>query len=71
MFSANSGIIITTGKYHKNAIESANMIGNIELWDMKDVMMKVFKINQKRIPYILSRTFDNNTKIIRLKPSVN
>lgn len=71
MFSVNQGIIITTGKYHKNAIESANMIGNIELWDMKDIMFKVFKINQKKIPYILSKTFDNNTKIIRLRPSVN
>lgn len=66
MFNANYGIVITTSYYHKNAIEASNMIGNIELWDITNIMKLVLKINQRRIPYILNRTLESNLKIIRL-----
>jgi restriction system protein len=70
MFNANKGLVVTTGCYHKNAIEAADMIGNIELWDMSQIMKCVVKINQKRIPYILNRTIGSHMKIIRLKPNI-
>lgn len=70
MFNADKGIIITTGKYHKNALEAADMIGNIELWNMTQIMMMVLKVNMKRIPNVLMKSLNNNTKIIRLRPAI-
>lgn len=64
-------LFITTGKYSDPAYEYADTMNNLNLWNMKDIMRIVYRIEQKRIPYILIRSLDyNNTKIIRLKPCV-
>lgn len=68
--SVDNMLFVTTGQYTNEAYEYAFKIDNLELWDMNDIMKKVVKINQKRIPYILTKTLGTNTKIVRLKPSV-
>lgn len=49
MFNAKKGIIINTGKYHKNAIEASKMVNNLELWDVDDVMNMVKELNTSEI----------------------
>ena len=66
MFGAYQGIIMNTGKYHKNAYECANMVDNLILWDMGDIMKMVIKVNQKQLPKILIKALGVDSKIVRL-----
>lgn len=72
MFHANSGIIINTGSYNKNAYESATMIGNIKLWTLDNLMLELMSIDPKQIPKILIGTFGTDSKVINISiPSLN
>jgi restriction system protein len=70
-FNAVSGIVITTGKIHNNAWECASMVDNLELWDMADIMKLVAKVDQRKLPMILTKTLGSNSKIVRLNPVRN
>jgi restriction system protein len=62
-------LCITTGRYNSNATEYANKVDNLQLWTLKDLMQFILKLDAKRIPYIVMKTFNNaNTRIIRFKP---
>lgn len=71
MFGAYKGIVITTGKIHSNAYECAKMVDNLELWDIRDIMKLVVKIDQRQLPYIMTKTLGTNLKVINLNPVNN
>jgi restriction system protein len=53
------GMIITTGKIHKNAIEYINKVRNIEILDFDDIMTMIKKTEVKKIPVIFSNVYGN------------
>jgi HJR/Mrr/RecB family endonuclease len=55
-------ICITTGNYHRNAIEYAKLIDNLSLWDMQDVMETVDEVPKENIAWIMTKTFTPETK---------
>jgi len=55
---ADSGIIVCTGKFHKNAWEVYSKIDNLELIDMRGIMAMVRKIEVYQIPRIFMKTLE-------------
>lgn len=53
MFGAIKGIIITTGKFHKNAYEVERMVSNLELMDTTDIMVMLMELDTDVISRIL------------------
>lgn len=46
MFNADAAVIITTGTFHRNAIEVSNMVGNLQLIDTKGILSMIEKIER-------------------------
>jgi hypothetical protein len=49
------GILVITGKFHENAYEYAKKAGNIELWDMSDIIEAMGRTEKRKVGYILHR----------------
>lgn len=61
-------LFITTGQYSNEAYDYSAKIEGLILWDIKDIMKLVYKVDQKKIPKILMKSLNyTNTKITRLK----
>ena len=56
MFGAEKAIIITTGTYHKNAYEVANMVDSLTLMDIHDIQDMLLNLNSEQIAKIVMRT---------------
>jgi restriction endonuclease Mrr len=61
MFSdgVRKGIFITTSSYNKNAMEYAKKT-RLELWDMTDIINLIVKLNQEKVPNLISKLFGFN-----------
>jgi len=58
MFRAEKAIIITTGTYHKNAYECANMVDNLKLMDITDIQKMVLDLKPEQISKVIMRTLN-------------
>jgi len=58
MFKAEKAIIITTGKYHKNAYEVAAMVDNLELLDIMDIEKMIFNLEPAQVSKVILRTLN-------------
>lgn len=56
MFNAEKGIIINTGEYHKNAYEVEKQVNNLELWDLRDLEIKLSELSNKSLKNIVKNT---------------
>ncbi|WP_346889161.1 restriction endonuclease [Clostridium sp. UBA1056] len=55
---ADSGVIVCTGKFHKNAWEVYSKIDNLELIDMRGIMKLVREVDVHNLPRIFMKTLD-------------
>lgn len=53
MFNADKGIVCSTGKFHKNSIEVANTVNNLELMNIDDIKRMIFKLNAEQIQRVM------------------
>lgn len=58
MLQADKAIVITTGKYHKNAYEVARMVDNLELMDMLDIEKMILDLQPDQISRVIMRTLN-------------
>lgn len=56
MLNADKGIIINTGKYHKNAYEVLRKVGNLELLDKDDIREMILNMDKSNINRVLVKT---------------
>lgn len=53
MFRADKGIVCSTGKFHKNSVEVAESVDNLELMDADDIKKMIFELNANQIQRIM------------------
>lgn len=58
MFGADKAIIVTTGKFHKNAYEVATMVDNLQLVDTYDIQKMILDLKPEQISKIMMRTYN-------------
>lgn len=56
--SANKAIFITTSWYNSNAVEYAEKIDWLELWDMNDILQILYNTDVKKVPWIMSKSME-------------
>lgn len=57
-YGADNGIVITTGSFHKNAIECKKSVRNLELIDKNDIYTMVLTLKSKELPKIMLKTLN-------------
>lgn len=57
---ADNGIVITTGKFHNNAIEVYNKVDNLELIDFEGIMQMIKRLDVYVLPKIFLKTFNSS-----------
>ena len=58
MFGATKAIIVTTGKYHKNAYECQSKVNNLQLMDVIDIQKMILALDVSKIGEIMFRTLN-------------
>jgi len=58
MHKASKAIVITTGLYHKNAREVANMVNNLVLMDSMDIQKMILNLNESQMSRVIMRTLN-------------
>lgn len=58
MFGATKAIIVTTGKYHKNAYECESRVNNLKLMDVIDIQKMILALDVSLISGIMYRTLN-------------
>lgn len=58
MFGADNAVIITTGKFHKNAYEVASMCDNLQLMDLYDIQKMILDLKPEQISKVMIRTYN-------------
>lgn len=58
MFGADKGIVINTGKYHRNAYEVEDKVDNLELWSEDDIREMILNIDKNQMNKVLIKTMN-------------
>lgn len=58
MFKAKRGIIVTTGKYHKNAYECAGRVNNLQLMDITDIQRMFLELKTEQVNKVIMKTLN-------------
>lgn len=58
MFGVDKAIIVTTGKFHKNAYEVATMVSNLQLFDTYDIQKMILDLKPEQISQIMMKTYN-------------
>jgi len=59
MLGAKKCIIVTTGKYHKNAYEVRNMVNNLNFWDSNNILEMLLDIPSDKVNRIIVKTLNS------------
>lgn len=60
MLKAQQAIIVTTGKYHKNAIECASLVDNLVLMNISDIQDMILDLEPNKISRVIMATLNAN-----------
>lgn len=60
MLKAQKAVIVTTGKYHKNAIECASLVDNLVLMNVRDIQDMILDLEPNKISHVIMATLNAN-----------
>lgn len=53
MFNADKGIIVSTGKFHKNSFEVAHNVKNLKLMDKGDIKNMLYTLDSEQVQKVM------------------
>lgn len=58
MLKADKAIIVTTGKFHRNAVDVANKVDNLVLMDIVDIQNMMIGLDSSKMSHVIMRTMN-------------